>query len=198
LSGIRNTSMQSVEALFMHLVQNLGRSPVISPRTYLFLSGPAWGIDGFRLFQQIYPHWLAGDTLVDTDLSAAIPDPVLELAAKETTYVIETPFLDPSLAPDIQAAMQAKGKARCYARTLDGQIRFSVWYTPGGLGIRVLGDPCQPPAGLSDRLPDLVFIVLLAGSLDALLVSWLRRRRERQQLRFPCHPGPPDSGGRSS
>ncbi len=182
LNGIRNTSVQSVEVLFMRLVQNLARQAPHEPRTFLFLSDSTWGVEGFTLFQRIYPQWLAGSAIIDADLSGPLPQPALELAARNNTVVIETPSLPAGLSPAVRAAMQSAGKRRCYQRTLDGQPRFSVWYTPSAFP---QGDPCAPPAIASARLPGLLAVIALAAGLDFLALRWLRRRRLKSSKAAP-------------
>jgi hypothetical protein len=170
----RDNDSQSLEVLFVRLAQDMERKAPQAGRGYVFLTAGDHGIDGFYLFQDVYPQYLAQATLnsIFVDQQGLTGVKNLEVDAKH--ILIQTPYLSPPQVEEVWQTLNSAGWMSCSQMTYNGQLRFTVWYAADA---RYPAGPCSP---ILQTIPARIVWQLAVGLAvlgDVALVFWMRRRR---------------------
>jgi hypothetical protein len=96
----------------------------------LFLTTPPWGIDGYLLFLNTYDIPDNEIQLKKVDVEATqLPVDTSEMIQKSDALVIIYPDLEAGLQEDLSSRLEALGKLPCQIKTVNGTMRFILWYS---------------------------------------------------------------------
>jgi hypothetical protein len=133
LSMQRSIGMQSPAMLFMRVLEHIQKHDVHNkegPITILFLTTPPWGIDGYLLFLNTYDIPDNEIQLKKVDVEATqLPVATSEMIQKSDALVIIYPDLEAGLQEDLSSRLEALGKLPCQIKTVNGTMRFILWYS---------------------------------------------------------------------
>jgi hypothetical protein len=129
LARDRMAGFQSLETLFFRLVQRAQRDENQSPKTYVFVTDPSWSSVGIQQLPLVYPVRAKFAEVVITD--RALPESAKPIIANPTALVIIKPWLDQAWQKVLEAPLRSLGKVPCPIRTTTGDVRFTLWHSPG-------------------------------------------------------------------
>lgn len=129
LARDRMAGFQSLETLFLRMVQRAQPDERVAPKTYVFITEPTWTSAGIRLLADVYPIQARFAEVVVTD--QALPESDRALIADPNALVIIEPWMDPARRQALEPDLQALGKAPCPIRATNGDERFTLWHAPG-------------------------------------------------------------------
>ena len=129
LARDRMAGFQSLENLTFRIIQRAQPEESTAPKTYVFITSPAWSVAGFRLMPEVYPIQARFAEVVVTE--PILPESANGLITDGNALVIIEPWLDPAWQQALEPALRSLGKASCPIRATNGDQRFVLWYTPG-------------------------------------------------------------------
>ncbi len=133
LSRHRMERYQNLETLFLRVAMRAQELEGEWAKTFVFITDPAWSIDGIRHNQQrVYsvpssPAQLVQVTVTDTNL----PESAHAIIADPNSVVIIKPWLDAEWKRALAVSLQELGKVPCDVKTLRGTVRFQLWHSGG-------------------------------------------------------------------
>ncbi len=134
LSVRRTANYQTMEALFLGIVQHLAEfEPTNSrPLSFLFLTNKDWGIDGLFTLLQAYSIPASQVRLQRLELEQPVIAEPFDLQVPERdTLVILQPNLSPDWQAELGAQLTALGKEACEIKESNGRdTRFTLWHSP--------------------------------------------------------------------
>jgi hypothetical protein len=110
-------------------MQRAQREEPLDPKTFLFVTHPEGSSVGVAELPRIYPvrAEVADVTLTEPVLS----DAARQLIARRNSVVVMIPWLDPAWPPALAPVLANLGKIPCEAKTSTGDVRFTLWHSPG-------------------------------------------------------------------
>ncbi len=133
LSRQRMEQYQNLAMLYLRTAMRAQELEGDSPKTFVFITDPAWGIDGIKgTLQQVYsvptsPLQVIQVTVTDTNL----PEAARTTIADPSSLVIIKPWLDAQWKSTLEVALQELGKVPCDIKTTGGAVRFQLWHSGG-------------------------------------------------------------------
>jgi 4-amino-4-deoxy-L-arabinose transferase-like glycosyltransferase len=133
LSLSRNNANQTLEALFLGIVQRLPEfEPTrAKPLTFLFITNHEWGIDGLHMLMQAYPYAASKIQLQEEKLAEPVISEWLQpLIAGRETLVILQPNLNADWQVKLGEQLMNMGKEPCEIKEYTGKdTRFTLWHS---------------------------------------------------------------------
>jgi 4-amino-4-deoxy-L-arabinose transferase-like glycosyltransferase len=129
---ISSTGSPDLEVLFLRMLQHDKIEDPGTPKIYLFITQPDWGIDGLRLMQNIYslPDSQAQLLRVAVD-NPGLPAGTAERIQDPNTLVIIQPWMDKPLRDAMENELRQIGKESCPVSTTPQTApQFTLWYSP--------------------------------------------------------------------
>jgi hypothetical protein len=127
----------SMETLFLRLLQADASVQGGGARTYLFITDSLWGIDGFRLWTDLYnlPPSKAQIVQSVSDDGLFTSEAVDRIRNQETIVIVQ-PWMDQGKLAYLEAQIASLGKSSCVVRdTRKTDPRFTFWYSEKWKGL---------------------------------------------------------------
>ncbi len=135
LSLRRNNANQTMEGLFLGIVQRLPEfEPVrAKPLTFLFLTDGQWNIGGLQTLLQAYSYPASRVHLFEEQIAGSeIPEALKPLILDRETLVIMQPSMDASWQEGLGAQLAEMGREACEIKEYTQvDTRFTLWHEPG-------------------------------------------------------------------
>jgi hypothetical protein len=119
--------------LYLRMIQRLQSFDPLSPLplTFLFITDPDWGIDGFYLLNRIYAIPAAkADLHLLTLRESQLPEGDRELISRSSTLVILSPYMQDDWQTALIPSLNELGKEVCPIESLKGEQRFLLAASP--------------------------------------------------------------------
>ncbi len=131
VSRQRFADQQRLESLYLRVAQSVQAVERLQPKRFLFITDPAWGIDGMYMLQDVYKVPTSPSQLeVLTLTSPVLTDADRALVAAVDTLVIPKPWLEDDWLESLGAELAAVGKESCPIRTEAGNYSIALWHAP--------------------------------------------------------------------
>lgn len=128
LAPIRMPGLQSLQTLFLKVVQQSQKEFPGEPRTFLFITDSEWSSVPIHEFSFYYPIE-AKFAEITIDDSALLVESFVTVADKGT-YLIIKPWMEENLKAKVEHQIMSLGKVPCDINTTNGYPRFQLWHIP--------------------------------------------------------------------
>jgi len=142
LSPIRMERYQGIEALFLRTTQKGAELNPGTPKRYIFITQPNWGIDGLLMIQNVYqtpdsPLQISRVMLTNDDLarglasgnaSDIIPETDVPWLQDKNAIVFLQRYTSADWSGSVEAALAEYGMTSCNARNASGRIVMKIWH----------------------------------------------------------------------
>ncbi|RME45449.1 MAG: hypothetical protein D6791_10715, partial [Chloroflexi bacterium] len=128
LARDRMAGFQSLETLFLRLVQRAQTVESEAPKTYVFITDPTWTSSGIQHIAAAYPVQARIEEVVVT--GKVLPQPARAIIADPNTLVIIKPWMEEAWQKAFEPALRGLGKVPCGIKTTTGDVRFTLWHAP--------------------------------------------------------------------
>jgi hypothetical protein len=120
--------LQTLENLFLRLVQHAQEDEARFPKIYLFITDRGWTSEGIRLITKTYP---VEAQIMDVFVQGEeLPETTKDLISKHNSLVIIKPWMEPQLMRRYEGILRELGKSPCDITATNGDKRFVLWHSP--------------------------------------------------------------------
>ncbi len=128
LARDRMTGFQSLQTLFLRLLQRAQDLYPGKPQTFVFITDPNWTSTALQHLPKYYPLQAKfGEVMID---QPRLPDSAKPLLSQTDTFVILKPWSEEPWKAALGQALLDLGKTPCDINTTNGYPRFQLWHSP--------------------------------------------------------------------
>lgn len=125
---MRGTGEQSLQTLFLRILQRAETIYPDDPRTFIFLTDDQWSSVPTQHLPDYYPlQSKFGEYVLE---EAVIPTEAVPVLKQPDTYVIICPQLNPEMIAALGEQLLELGKEPCEILTTNNISRFQLWHPP--------------------------------------------------------------------